>query len=250
VISGAVDAAAIPCPSIPAWDHYLPDFAAGVPLLRSERAAIDCGVLETVLSSVVDSLVSKPLPGDLAAEVRDLRAELRTDSDSPRRAVRWLIDQASFSPRNPGLLSYLGWTVLARYLRPVVDAFALWRNEERWLRSYCPTCGAPPAMAQLLGVDPGRLRMLSCGCCKTLWRFRRTGCPFCEAEDDHRLAAVAVEGENGLRIDYCEACGGYLKTYSGAGSEAVMLSDWTSLHLDVIARDRGLSRMAASLYEL
>jgi hypothetical protein len=27
-----------------------------------------------------------------------------------------------------------------------------------------------------------------------------------------------------------------------------MLSDWTSLHLDVIARDRGLQRKAASLY--
>jgi hypothetical protein len=27
-------------------------------------------------------------------------------------------------------------------------------------------------------------------------------------------------------------------------------ADWTSLHLDVIARDRGLKRLASSLYEL
>jgi len=61
---------------------------------------------------------------------------------------------------------------------------------------------------------------------------------------------VAVEGEAGLRIDYCDACSGYLKTYDGEGSESVLLADWTSLHLDMIARDRGLKRLAASLYDL
>ena len=45
-------------------------------------------------------------------------------------------------------------------------------------------------------------------------------------------------------------CSGYLKTYDGEGSESVLLADWASLHLDVIARDRGLKRLAASLYDL
>jgi FdhE protein len=105
-------------------------------------------------------------------------------------------------------------------------------------------------MAQLVGKDPGRKRLLSCGCCGTRWQFKRTACPFCDGQDEHRLAVVAVEGEGGLRIDYCEACGGYLKTYDGEGSESVLLADWTSIHLDVIARDRGLTRRAASLYDL
>jgi FdhE protein len=105
-------------------------------------------------------------------------------------------------------------------------------------------------MAQLVGTDPGRLRLLSCGRCKTRWRYRRTGCPFCENQNDHRLEAMAVEGEGGLRIDYCEACRGYLKTYEGEGSEHVLLADWTSIHLDIIAHDRGLIRSAASLYEV
>jgi FdhE protein len=59
-----------------------------------------------------------------------------------------------------------------------------------------------------------------------------------------------VDGEGGLRIDYCDSCKGYLKTYNAEGNEGVLLADWTSLHLDVIARDRGLKRLAASLYEL
>ena len=104
-------------------------------------------------------------------------------------------------------------------------------------------------MAQLIGKDPGRLRKLSCGCCKTRWRYRRTGCPFCDSQDEHRLTAVAVEGEGGLRIDYCETCSGYLKTYDGEGDESLLLADWSSLHLDLIAHDRGLKRLAASLFD-
>jgi hypothetical protein len=48
---------------------------------------------------------------------------------------------------------------------------------------------------------------------------------------------VTIEGEPGLRIDHCEACRGYLKTYDGQGHESLFLSDWSSLHLDLIAHD-------------
>jgi FdhE protein len=61
---------------------------------------------------------------------------------------------------------------------------------------------------------------------------------------------LAVQGERDLRVDYCESCCGYLKTYVGRGSENVLLADWTSIHLDLIAQNRGLRRPAASLYGL
>lgn len=250
LIDAAVTEIPIPSADVPSWDVYVSDFHAGIPLLRSSRVAIDFRDFERTLTSLVEALALKPLPGKLAQDSRTLEAQLNGDRDSPRRALAWLLDKDSFTPTNPGLLRYLGWTVLARYLHPVVCAFNGWRDEERWLRSYCPTCGALAAMAQLVGTDPGRLRFLSCGCCRSLWRYRRTGCPFCQSKDDHRLAFVAVAGEAGLRIDYCEACSGYVKTYEGTGSESVMLADWTSFHLDVIACDRGLKRLAASLYAL
>jgi FdhE protein len=250
LIDAALAEIPIPGACVPSWDDYISDFHAGIPLLQSPRVAIDFRDLERALMSVIEALPLKPLPGTLAQDSRTLEAQLHRDRDSPRRALAWLLDNDSFTPTNPGLLRYLGWSVLARYLRPVVDAFSDWRDEERWLRSYCPTCGALAAMAQLVGTDPGRLRFLSCGCCRSRWRYRRTGCPFCQSEDDHRLAVVAVEGESGLRIDYCEACGGYVKTYEGQGNESVLLADWTSLHLDIIARDRGLNRCAGSLYQL
>lgn len=216
-VDAALAAIAVPSADLPDWTAYTEDFHAGVPLLESASAAIDLAPVENALQSLLAALSRTPL-----ADRRD----------------------------DPGWQRFLRATILARYLSPVVRAFAEWRNEDRWLRNDCPTCGAPPAMAQLVGNDPGRLRLLCCGSCRTRWRYRRTGCPFCDNRDDRPLAALEVAGESGLRIDYCESCRGYLKTYNGTGSEAVLLADWTSLHIDLLARDRGLERRAVSLYEL
>jgi FdhE protein len=248
-VGAAADGVPIASAQVPNWKNYMGEYQAGIPLLRSSHA-IDLDPAEPIVVSLVESLASKPLPEKLAVECRVLDTQLRSELNAPHRAVAWLLKSEDYKPAHPGLFRYLGWTALARYLRPLMDAFGCWRDEERWLCSYCPTCGSAPAMAQLTGTDPGRLRLLSCGCCGTRWRYRRTGCPFCERGDDHRLAALAVEGEGCLRIDYCDSCRAYLKTYDGQGSETLLLADWTSLHLDIIARDRGLKRLAASLYEL
>ena len=235
---------------VPNWHDYEGEYTAGVPLLRSCSSTIDLRLVGITLEELIGKLGSARLRDKLVEDIRDLQLELGRDPDFAQRAVAGLLDPDGPRSTHPGLLRYLGWTVMTRYLSRVVDAFAQWREEERWLRRYCPTCGSLPAMAQLLGIDPGRVRLLSCGCCGTRWRYRRTGCPFCENEDDHRLASVVVEGEEDLRIDYCRSCGGYIKTYNGSGSESVLLADWTSLHLDVIARDQGLNRLAVSLYEM
>ena len=232
---------------IPDWDDYRADFLAGVPLLPSAAAAVDLEPGGRMASALLERLASEATPGRFAEETRALAAELGHGPLVARRIADFLLGDETSAPPFPGLLRYLAWTAMARFLRPVVSAFDGWRDEERWGRRYCPTCGSLPAMAQLVGSDPGRRRLLSCGCCGTRWQFKRTGCPFCEA-DSQRLASVTIEGERGLRIDHCESCGGYLKTYDGQGQEALLLSDWSSLHLDLIAHDRGLKRLAASLY--
>jgi len=234
---------------VPRWDDYRDEYLAGVPLFRSARVAIDLGPAGRCIVALVERLAAAPLPDALATKMRALDAELRDEREPAAAVVAWLLGDPEFTTAAPGLLRWLGWTVLARFLRPLVEAFARWREEERWLRNFCPTCGSPPAMARLVAEEHGRTRFLVCGCCATRWRYRRGACPFCEKES-HRLQVVAVEGEGGLRLDWCEACRGYVKTCSGRNDEALLLSDWTSLHLDVLAHDRGLERRAASLYEI
>jgi len=247
-VEAALWALAVPAAPVPSFDDYAADFLAGVPLLESTRVVIDLTPAEDAVVALVEKLASTNLPGPLAELCQALHVELQSNPDALDAALGGAV--APEAQAKHGLLRFVAWTVMARYLQPVVGAFALWRDDERWLRNGCPTCGGKPAMGQLVGHDPGRLRLLACGCCRTRWRYRRTGCPFCDNQHDHRLAVVAVEGEVGLRIDYCEACAGYLKTATGEGSEEVLLADWTSLHLDLLARDRGLRRMASSLYEL
>jgi FdhE protein len=239
-----------PRAAIPAWEDYARDFEGGLPLLKSDSVRIDLEPAGEMALALVRRLSARSAAGGpMTADISAVEFDLARRPDAPRRVVEWLLGDDSLAPASPGLLRYLGWTVMARYLLPVVEASGGWRNDERWLRNYCPTCGSAPAMAQLIGADPGRRRLLSCGCCGTRWQYKRTGCPFCE-NDSQRLASVTVEGEAGLRIDYCESCRGYLKTYDGQGNEAILLSDWTSLHLDLLAHDRGLKRLAVSLYEL
>ena len=247
LIDSSADEIVAPTPVIPTLNEYMDDFVAGVPLLLSSSGGVDLGPAELMLSSLVQKLASRRLPGELVREMSGLGTELQSAKDAPGRAVAWLLDKDAFSTAHPGLLQYLGWTVLIRYLSRVGVAFANWRDEDRWLRNYCSICGSPPGMAQFVGVEPDRLRLLCCGCCATHWRYRRTQCPFCE-KDEHRLAGFAIEGSP-LRIDYCESCGGYLKTYYGEGSESLLLADWMSIHLDVLARERGLQRFASSLYQ-
>ena len=229
------------------WDNYLHDFYRGVPLLHSSASKETLTVAEETIQTPLRKLTSS-LRGKLSLEGDASLAEIDRGTHSSGGVVNLLLDGGESS--RPGLLCFLGWTIMSRQIRPLVRAFTAWRDEELWLRPYCPTCGSPPAMGQLVGIDPGRQRFLACGCCKTRWQYRRTRCPFCEDPDDHRLSVLAVEGEGGLRIDYCESCRGYLKTYEGEGSESVLLADWTSIHLDVVAIDRGLKRMAGSVYEI
>ena len=247
-VGRAVAAIAVVEARSPDWGDYHSEYLAGVTLLQSADAAIDLEPGGRMARALIDRLATARSSGWLAAETRTLSAELMRDPDAPRRIVDFLLGDESAAPAFPGLLRHLGWTAMARFLAPVVLAFNAWRDEEKWQRRYCPTCGSLPAMAQLAGEESGRRRLLLCGCCGTRWHFKRTCCPFCEG-DAQRLESVIVEGEAGMRIDHCASCRGYIKTYDGCGHEGVLLSDWSSLHLDLLACDRGLKRLAASLYE-
>ena len=250
-LHAAVDAVAselsVPTIAIPRFDNYLSDYRSGVPLLQSDTVELDFAPAENLLIALTTNLAVAHLPGNLADECRSLSASLqRGDSLASTR----LLDGDSNSSQSEGLLRFLGWTAFEMYLQPVLDAFAKWRDQDLWFRAYCPTCGSPPAMAQLLAIGEGRARYLSCGRCRTRWLYHRRGCPFCGEEDDRRLGSMSFERERAIRIDYCSNCGTYLKTCTGEGATGSMLADWNSLHLDIAASDHGLKRSVGSLYEI
>lgn len=78
----------------------------------------------------------------------------------------------------------------------------------------CPVCGGRPALAVLSRQKPssGTGRKLACLQCGTEWEFDRIRCPHCGTADVHQLGYRTLKGDNAHRIDYCEACGNYIRT--------------------------------------
>jgi FdhE protein len=247
-------AAATPAPALdlPPFEAHARAHAAGVPLLAGPtHGPLLRAAGADLLGDLLARVAAVKLPGPIAEGVAELRGALSTP-EARALAITWLVEgePAAPSPPQPGLLRYLGWIAFGRALAPAVEAFAAARDDAAWRRPTCPTCGALPVMAQLVDREAGRERRLVCGCCATRWSWKRLGCPYCGNEAAERLALLELEGPAGLRLDVCESCKGYVKTYTGQGEEALLLADWPTLVLDAMAGERGYARRGVSLYEL
>ncbi len=148
---------------------------------------------------------------------------------------------AEMARLHESLLRLIGWGIIDALIPAEVKAASFW--EGAWKRNYCPVCGRQPVMAQLRKESEanGAERYLSCGGCHTQWHFTRIGCVYCGCKDTEKLPLL-VPDEGSVRLDTCDECHSYIKTYVGHGQEDIYLQDWTTLHLDVLGEEKGLSK--------
>lgn len=210
------------------------------------------------LCQLLEAMPAQGLPAQFSEQCERLR-------QSPEEAVQMIADIVGTDPRVcpdaegqaqgsvpteiDGLARFFVWKVLAALLQPWRELLESCLEELNWQKAQCPLCGAGPAMAQISRSKKGSIRQLICGCCETRWPYQRLGCPYCGMTEAAQLAILELE-DAPLRIDTCAQCQGFLKTYTSSGEEAVMLADWTTLHLDALAMQRGWQRLADSLYSL
>jgi FdhE protein len=256
---------------VAAFHEAISSLAAGLPRAPAPLPEIvdaELGRGMPMLLSEQVGLLDRPEPGEAvaklaaAAAAAEIPAALRTAAAALRDALAapgargaflgWLV-RGGEAPAgvDPGLARFVGWTALTHALAPAIDALVPRLGGEVWKSGSCPTCAAPASMAQLLPAGEDRKRrFLACGQCRTRWSHRRIACPHCGNEDATKLAVLELEDEPTLRLDVCEACRGYVKTYDGEADAALVLSDWPTLHLDVLASENGYQRKGPSLYEL
>jgi FdhE protein len=116
----------------------------------------------------------------------------------------------------------------------------------QWAHGHCPVCGGWPAIAETRGLE--RERRLRCGRCAADWRVPVLRCAFCGESDHDRLSALVPEGEGEeeiRRVDVCLACKGYVKaitTLTALHESQVAAEDVATLHLDLVAIERGFTR--------
>jgi FdhE protein len=113
---------------------------------------------------------------------------------------------------------------------------------ETWLKGYCPVCGSLPSLS-LLKEEVGKRRLL-CSFCSYQWRIDRIFCPFCGNKDHESLHYLFAEEEEAYRIDLCEKCHQYIKTIDFRKIEESdpVLEDLGTLHLDILAHQKGYKR--------
>jgi len=115
-------------------------------------------------------------------------------------------------------------------------------DSETLLKGYCPVCGSLPSLSLLKGEE-GK-RYLLCSFCGYQWRIDRISCPFCNNQEQGSLQYFYGEGEEAYRIDLCDRCRQYIKTidYRNLAESDPVLEDLATLHLDILASQKGYKR--------
>lgn len=241
---------------VPAWDNSADGFKDGLPLLNN-RALSEAvmGQAEDLFALLVLKLSQADCPEQVRNDCAVLNEEIQRLPDTAIAIIKQVAKGERVSleipkPFSSGLARFLGWRAIEYAVRPWRESLEQWLVNAGWGQAYCPLCGEKPAMAQLVRTQKGRERFLSCGCCGTRWSYVRVACAFCGTHDQEKMEILELEKEEQFRIDVCRECNAYIKTYLNEGDEGLMLADWSTLHLDVLAAEQGLERRAQSLYEL
>jgi FdhE protein len=122
-------------------------------------------------------------------------------------------------------------------------------DTQAWEYGLCPVCGGAPAVACL--EDEGGKRYLVCHRCETKWHFARMMCPYCGNNDHDNLGFFTVEdGQGTLRVDFCNSCKGYIKTWDIREMENPHpeVEDLKTARYDLAAEGEGYRRGAPNIF--
>jgi FdhE protein len=123
-------------------------------------------------------------------------------------------------------------------------------NIKNWLKGYCPICGSLPQISEVKGEGQ---RYFVCSFCSFQWPGERLKCPFCENTDHDKLHYFYEENKETHRVDLCDSCKQYIKTVDSRKLDydpELVLEDITTIHLDILAAEKGYKRPVPSPFGL
>jgi len=222
------------------WEH-------GFPLMNRWDFPVDAQTAERVFREV-----GKVIPGDnrnLADAFLILDESLRSCSEDREQFWRsfmhhemepWEEWVKTTENTDPASILFLARTAI----RPALELTAEKLIERHpihrsWLKGFCPICGSLPSLLYLEGAGE---RKALCSWCATKWNLHRLQCPYCDNRDHESLGYMSIEKEPQYRITYCNSCKFYFKqidTRDRAYFPYLLLEEWTTLHLDLLAQRAG-----------
>ena len=229
-------------------------WARGIPLLAESPPPLDADDLEDLLGGVMEQLAALD-PARAPALQRLAGAwDARAVSPAALLPTRTGIGDGtveSASGLDADAVAVLAWATL----RPPLEA---WLSDARthldgaeWGRGVCPFCGAPPGF---IDVVEGGHRRLACHFCGGAWAFAKLRCPLCGVEGTDALYRLKAEGnDEGYVVSGCRRCRGYLKELDRRerwNGGPALLEDWSTPHLDVVARREDYRKAIPTLLDL
>lgn len=247
-------AAALRSAADPAWEvgvaidfGALPYQTSRTPLLHERTIGVESARLAFVLEELARVIVSQSIEGgqELWAAVTGGRLDavaLLAASIAHREVELERLAVKASAPAS--LLTVVGQALALPVLGTCGRRARELVRQLEWRAGYCPVCGAWPALAELRGLE--RTRWLRCGRCASEWSYLHQECPFCGNADHHTLRYLAEEGKQDTqRVEVCERCRGYLKTFSTITAWSLgdlLLQDLMTVELDLVAIDREYRR--------
>ena len=196
-----------------------------------------------VLRQAVDQIDQAQEAGDFTpatwlAEQRPDRGELVTEA-----AGRIGVEESVLATLARAV-TFPHWELVARSWLPEDGC-------NGWRRFRCPTCGGPPALAEMRqtqspadNLKAAPRRFAHCPFCGSCWVVPGLECPACNSTQSGDARYYFTPDEPDLRIDFCKSCNHYVKVVSTAKSTGRLhlgLEWLTTAHLDAIAQEKHLS---------
>ncbi|MPZ89699.1 MAG: formate dehydrogenase accessory protein FdhE [Nitriliruptorales bacterium] len=172
------------------------------------------------------------------------------DAELQAQTERWLEDPTWVEPRSAFWIGVAAGPILE-----LGAAVATVPPRNEWIGAACPVCGGT-AQVSVIAEETGEFmagspRSLVCGRCATWWAFARATCVACGEAQPQRLGSYVAEGMPWARIDACNTCHGYVKTFDlrqdGAVDLVPLVEDTATVALDLWASDQGFHRPVRSL---
>ncbi len=226
----------------------------GIPLAAESAPPLEADDLEDLLGGVMEQLAAldparAPALQRLAA-AWDARAVVPASLLPSRSGIGDGTVEAA-TGLDAEALAVLACATLRPALESWVSGARPHLESAEWGRGVCPFCGAAPGF---IDVVEGGHRRLACHFCGGAWGFAKLRCPLCGVEGTEALFRLKAEGaDEGYVVSGCRSCRGYLKELDRRerwNGGPALLEDWSTPHLDVVARREGYRKPVPSLLDL
>jgi FdhE protein len=223
----------------------------GLPLLGKEGFIVDLEAAQRLFDAL--SSIGERATPKMGAEIPRIKeaagqgALVLRDLLNRHYDMEYLKETAEHCGVDQGILSFLVRISVRPCLEIQMEQLRGLVDLEAWLQGECPLCGSPPQMAHLR--DEEGKRYLQCSLCGCQWRWERIACPYCSNKAFDSLHYLCSDDEEAYRVDLCDQCKGYIKTIDSRKLDYepfLDLEDIVTIHLDILALERGYRRPAPS----